>query len=174
MEQTKANRKKAESFHGRNLESPQWAAPQTAGSDRPTPTGTYTSKNVSQSRLNMASGETSRASSRKAIYPAAKGVGFSPTPGMPYVRAIAKALLISFQDVSHFIHRRYHKIGRARRKLIRQYFIEQGWLPKPKPRKPPACRNCGLNYPTRKFREQSTDSQTAAQSETIQRNSTGE
>jgi hypothetical protein len=86
------------------------------------------------------------------------------------IRGIGRHLQIHHVYVLDFIHRRFHKIGRARRRLIRQYFIEQGWLPKPKPRKPPACRNCGLQYPTRKLQTQSKPSQKNAQSETVQKN----
>ena len=57
---------------------------------------------------------------------------------------------VNHQDISNFRHKRFSFIGRAKRKAIKKYFILQGYLPAPKPRKAPQCRNCGLQYPTRK------------------------
>ncbi len=65
------------------------------------------------------------------------------------IKGVARHLQIPYESVSAFIHKRYNKISKKNRKLIRNFFIQQGFLPIPK-RNPPKCRNCGTPYPTRK------------------------
>ncbi len=67
------------------------------------------------------------------------------------VNSVARELKLNNVHVFNFIAKRRYKVGRATRKRIREFFISKGWLPKPKPRKPPTCKNCGIEYPTRKL-----------------------
>ncbi len=50
-------------------------------------------------------------------------------------------------DVSHYLHRRFHKIGKARRRQIRKVLNELG-IVRRRTRKPSRCKNCGVAYPT--------------------------
>jgi len=59
------------------------------------------------------------------------------------LRSVARELSVNVSDVSHFINRRPHKVGKSRRKIIRLHFISQGWLPTPKPRPKCFCPHCG-------------------------------
>ena len=52
-------------------------------------------------------------------------------------------------DVSHYIHGRFHKIGKARRRQIAEALKELGILRR-RVGKPSQCKNCGQTYPTRR------------------------
>jgi hypothetical protein len=62
-------------------------------------------------------------------------------------------LNIDHRDVFNFVHSHLRKIGSQKKKELRQYFQSIGWIKKPAPRKPPVCRRCGLQYPTRKLQK---------------------
>ena len=62
---------------------------------------------------------------------------------------VARTAGVSKSAVSHFLHGRLKKSGRRINRRIRAALIELGIL-KPRLRKPPVCRNCGIIYPTRK------------------------
>jgi hypothetical protein len=66
---------------------------------------------------------------------------------------LSKRASVRKSAVSDFLHNRYNKAGRKNCKSIREACYQLGILPRPKPRKPPACRNCGLQYPARKPKE---------------------
>jgi hypothetical protein len=51
--------------------------------------------------------------------------------------------------VSSFVNGHLERVPRHAKVLIRQNLIAWGFLPRPKPRKPPVCRQCGCEYPTR-------------------------
>jgi len=52
-------------------------------------------------------------------------------------------------DVSYYLHRRFHKVGKARRRQIAEALKELG-IVRRRTRKPSQCRNCGVTYPTRR------------------------
>lgn len=60
------------------------------------------------------------------------------------IKGIARELHINPVDIHNFLRHRFHKISKSRRRLIRSFFIDQGWLARPKPRprhKCPACKS---------------------------------
>jgi hypothetical protein len=61
--------------------------------------------------------------------------------GIP-LSSIARSAGVHKFDISHYLHRRYHKISRKNRKLIRNYFRSQGWLPTPKLQPKHECPIC--------------------------------
>ena len=88
------------------------------------------------------------------------GKGYMRTPlGRKLAQAgisvsnLAERSQTSRADVSHYIHGRKHKIGRARRKRIFNVLCELG-LVKRKVRRAPLCKNCGVQYPTRVLEQQ--------------------
>lgn len=60
-------------------------------------------------------------------------------------------LKINHQNVSSYRRKDYKFLCLKKRRAITKYFILQGYIPIPKPRKIPVCRNCGTQYPTRKL-----------------------
>jgi hypothetical protein len=66
------------------------------------------------------------------------------------ITMVSKATNVHKAQVSLFVNGNFKRCLKTTRKILRTYFIEQGILPKPKPRKPPVCRRCGLEYPTRR------------------------
>ena len=58
-------------------------------------------------------------------------------------RSIAHALGINHADVVYFVCEQYKKIGRRRRRLIRQWMIKNGFMTPPKPRVRCLCERCG-------------------------------
>ncbi len=64
------------------------------------------------------------------------------------IAEIARELSITKINIQHFLSGRFDKIGRATRRRIYQFFVDHGWLSRPN-RKPPVCKRCGLQYPTR-------------------------
>jgi hypothetical protein len=63
---------------------------------------------------------------------------------------LSKRSSVRKSAVSDFLHNRYSKAGKNNCKSIREACYQLGILSRPKSRKPSACRNCGLQYPTRK------------------------
>jgi hypothetical protein len=61
---------------------------------------------------------------------------------------LAKESGVRIEDVSNYLRGRREKVGRSRRKLIRMHLVRLG-LAKSAKRKPPKCRTCGTEYPTR-------------------------
>jgi transcriptional regulator with XRE-family HTH domain len=62
---------------------------------------------------------------------------------------LAEIANVSRADVSHYLHGKRHKIGFERRRRIIKALCEMSVL-KPRVRKPPVCKQCGLAYPTRR------------------------
>jgi len=58
------------------------------------------------------------------------------------INSVAREIGVSKYDLRKFIARRFHKVGRARRRLIRDFFRSQGWLPTPTPRETHECPTC--------------------------------
>jgi hypothetical protein len=67
------------------------------------------------------------------------------------IAAVARDLGVTKIHVQHFLSGRYDKMGRKTRRRIWEYFVEHGWLKRPN-RKPPVCKVCGTEYPTRVHR----------------------
>lgn len=67
------------------------------------------------------------------------------------MRRVADDLGITKATVSNYLNHRYDKIGKSTRRRIYDYFIVHGWLKRPN-RKPPVCKVCGTEYPTRVHR----------------------
>lgn len=59
------------------------------------------------------------------------------------IRRFASELGLDPINVRHYIKKRYKKIGRATRSIIRKGLIERGWLVAPKPRPKHHCPSCG-------------------------------
>ncbi|MBI2427500.1 MAG: hypothetical protein HYV29_01635 [Ignavibacteriales bacterium] len=55
---------------------------------------------------------------------------------------------ITKPDVSNFVNLKFKSISRKKRNLIRLFFIAHRWLPIPKPKNIPVCKNCGVHFPT--------------------------
>ncbi len=64
------------------------------------------------------------------------------------VTAVADELGLTRVAIYMFLDGRYDKIGKKTRRRIWEYFVAHGWLTRPN-RKPPTCKRCGLEYPTR-------------------------
>jgi hypothetical protein len=65
------------------------------------------------------------------------------------IRAISLETGVHRAQVSAFVNNHPEKLGKVSKKLLRQHFIDWGFLPRPKPRPAPVCQRCGLEYPTR-------------------------
>jgi hypothetical protein len=83
---------------------------------------------------------------------------------------LSQILRIGYDRVYHYFNARFSKISKRDRKLIRRWLIEERIMIV-KARKPPLCRGCGIEYPTRKSHPQLTQSSDAAQSKTVAPNS---
>lgn len=97
---------------------------------------------------------------------AERGVETSNPPGVHHLDALTAKIHLSGKSVkqaareigvrpSHvfnFIARRFHKVGRQKRRLIRNFFRAQGWIPMPKPRPKHECRDCGKLHVIRKLK----------------------
>ena len=66
------------------------------------------------------------------------------------VSNVAKKIGVLNPDLFHYASRRFNKISKKNKRLIKIFCQERGWEPKPKPRKAPECLRCSLQYPTRK------------------------
>ena len=66
------------------------------------------------------------------------------------IRQIARALSINQSDVFYFIRNKTSRVGKQRRRLIRDFFIKQGWLPTPKPALRCTCPICGKTHVQKK------------------------
>jgi hypothetical protein len=84
-----------------------------------------------------------------ALYDKMKLAGFGYRKCATQIRKQLKSN-IHFTDVYNFVHHKFSSLGKNRKKIIRDFFIIKGWISKPKPRKAPCCRRCGLKYPSRK------------------------
>ncbi|MDP1675681.1 MAG: hypothetical protein Q8L88_02355 [Bacteroidota bacterium] len=58
---------------------------------------------------------------------------------------------VHYYDVYKFVTKNFSKVGKERRKIIRDFFISKKWIAEPKKRPAPVCRFCGHKYPTRKL-----------------------
>jgi hypothetical protein len=65
------------------------------------------------------------------------------------VSKLAELSGTSRADVSHYIHGRRRKVGKQNGQRIFQTLCNLG-IEKIRKKRPPACRRCGLQYPTRK------------------------
>ncbi|MCZ6776942.1 MAG: hypothetical protein O7D34_10850 [Ignavibacteria bacterium] len=84
------------------------------------------------------------------------GNGYIGTPlgrKLATAKITAKSLVelsdTSKADVSHYLHLRFDKIGKAHRQRIFNALCDLGII-KRRVRKPPCCKNCGVLYPTRR------------------------
>lgn len=66
------------------------------------------------------------------------------------VSNVARHLNINKANLSHYIAKKYSKIGKANRKLIKYFFQEQKWIPTPKPKEKCLCSGCGKLHVKRK------------------------
>jgi hypothetical protein len=66
------------------------------------------------------------------------------------LRQIALASGVGAADVYSYCTGRRNRIGRDRRRALRQYLVSLGVLRLPKKRIP-KCRMCGAEYPTKKI-----------------------
>lgn len=64
------------------------------------------------------------------------------------VSRVAREIGINHSHVSNFIRGRKKSVGKQKRRMIRMKLVEIGVL-KARIRKPPVCRCCGAEYPTR-------------------------
>ncbi len=83
------------------------------------------------------------------------GNGYIGTPlgnKLAQAKITAKSLVeiseTSKADVSHYLHRRFDKIGKKPRQRIYNAMCDLG-IVKRRMRRPPCCKNCGVAYPTR-------------------------
>ncbi len=65
------------------------------------------------------------------------------------IAAVAREIGITKINVQHFLSGRYDRIGKSTRRRIWEFFVTKGWLKRPN-RKPPVCKTCGTEYPTRR------------------------
>jgi rRNA maturation endonuclease Nob1 len=86
------------------------------------------------------------------------------------VRKIARLLSVNTADVSYFIQNKKDRVGRSRRRQIKQYFIQQGWLPKPIQRPRHDCPDCGGSHIIKKP-AQVNSKKSSAQLQTVSKNS---
>lgn len=59
------------------------------------------------------------------------------------VKNVARFLKIDHSNLFNYLAKRYHKIGKAKRKLIREFFQQQNWIPTPPPKEKCTCEKCG-------------------------------
>jgi hypothetical protein len=63
------------------------------------------------------------------------------------LRAVAAASGVGPADVYNYCTGRRNRIGRDRRRALRQYLVQLGVVP-PAKKRVPKCRMCGTEYPT--------------------------
>jgi hypothetical protein len=69
------------------------------------------------------------------------------------LKSLASEIGIAVPDLSNFVRGRLSRVGRGKKILIRSSLVRMGLLSPPSRHKPPRCRICGTEYPTRKERQ---------------------
>lgn len=79
---------------------------------------------------------------RPTLYKKMKNAGYGYRKMATEINKVSDVKIL-YVEVYNFVHRNFNRLGKLKKKSIRNYFRSIGWLTTPKPKEKCVCAKCG-------------------------------